>query len=149
MTLAVGYVVFKPAGSRNSITAEPGTGFMPVRVTGLVSGYRNGRRTRELRAELRVPPTDPVLGQPPIEIVWKTGNTAMAGIQLVPGTTRIVMGTAYPVSGARPAMKVRFGKYDIILSFDSEQARDAAFDQLRLLAGLVPSPDGASASVPS
>jgi hypothetical protein len=149
MTLAVGYVVFKPAGSRNSLTAEPGTGFMPVRVTGLVSGYRNGRRTRELRAELRVPPTDPAAGPPPIELVWPNGKNSAAGIRLVPGTTRIVMGTAYPAGGARPAIKARFGGFDIILSFDTEQARDAAFDQLRSLADLVPSPDGASASVPS
>jgi hypothetical protein len=148
MTLAVGYVVFKPAATRTSLVTQPGTGFMPVRVTGLVSGYRNGWRHRELRADLRVPEIDPALGQPIIELVWKGGKRGPVGVRLVPGTTGLVMGTAYPFSGARPAMSVRFGNCDVVLSFDTEAARDAAFDQLGGMAGLVTGPNGVSASVP-
>jgi hypothetical protein len=50
MTLLVGYVAFKAAGSRQTLLSTPGSGMLPVRVTGLISGYKNGKRTRELRA---------------------------------------------------------------------------------------------------
>lgn len=144
-TLLVGYVVFRPARSRQSLYFPPGTGFLPVRVTGLVSGYANGRRVREQRAQLQVPATDPSLGPPPIELVWPAGRST-TGIRLTPGTSRVTLGTAFPVGGPRPALKVRFGRYDIVLSFDSEAARDAAFDQFRVTAGLTASPDGLSAA---
>jgi hypothetical protein len=148
ITLAVGYVVFKPAAARLSPISGPGEGFLPVRVTGLVSGYRNGRRTRELRAELRVPPTDPAEGPPPLELVWTASKTLKAGVRLVPGIESVAMGTAYPVLGPRPAIEVRFGGCDVILSFDGDTARDAAFDQIVAMAELVASPDGAGAAAP-
>jgi hypothetical protein len=148
ITLAVGYVVFKPASARLSPISGPGEGFLPVRVTGLVSGYRNGRRTRELRAELRVPPTDPAEGPPPLELVWTVSKNLKAGVRLVPGIESVVMGTAYPVLGPRPAMKARFGGFDVILTFDGDAARDAAFDQMVAMAGLVTGPDGVGAAAP-
>jgi len=145
MTLAVGYVTFRAAAGRRSPLSAPGAGMLPVRVTGLISGYRNGKRARELRAEIRVTPTDPAAGPPPIDLVWQTLRSGPTGIRLIPGVSAIVMGTAYPVTGARPAIKARFGRYDIIVSFDTELARDAAFDQIRSTAGLTCSPDGESA----
>lgn len=147
-TLFVGYVVFRGASSRTSPISAPGSGFLPVRVTGLISGYANGKRARELRAQLQVPPTDPNLGPPPIELAWQTRRSGQVGIRLTPGLTRIVMGTAFPVTGTRPAIEARFGRYDIVLSFDSEVARDAAFDQVCVSAGMIASPDGASAFSP-
>jgi hypothetical protein len=57
----------------------------------------------------------------------------------------MILGTAYPVTGARPAIKARFGRYDIVISFESEVARDAAFDQIRATGGLTYSPNGAAA----
>jgi hypothetical protein len=148
ITLAVGYVVFKPAAARVSAISGPGEGFLPVRVTGLVSGYRNGRRARELRAELQVPPTDPAEGPAPLELVWTVAKTLKTGVRLVPGIKSIAIGTAYPVLGSRPAIKARFGGFDIVLSFDSELARDAAFDQMVAMAGLVTGPDGVDAAIP-
>jgi hypothetical protein len=148
ITLAVGYVVFKPASARISPISGPGEGFLPVRVTGLVSGYRNGRRTRELRAELRVPPTDPEGGPPPLELVWTVSKNVKAGVRLVPGIESVAMGTAYPVLGQRPAIKARFGGFDVVLSFDGDTARDAAFDQIVASAGLIARPDGVCAAAP-
>jgi hypothetical protein len=145
MTLAVGYVTFRPAAGRQSPLSAPGAGMLPVRVTGLISGYRNGKRARELRAELRVPTTDPAAGPPPIDLVWNTVRSGPTGIRLIPGMTAMIMGTAYPVTGARPAIKARFGRYDIVISFDSEVARDAAFDQIRATGGLTYGPNGAAA----
>jgi hypothetical protein len=97
---------------------------------------------------LRVPPIDPAAGEPPIDLVWQSSRSGPTGIRLTPGVTGIVMGRSYPVTGSRPAMKVRFGRFDLIVSFDNELARDAAFDQIRRSARLQPSPDGASASIP-
>jgi hypothetical protein len=145
MTLAVGYVTFRPAASRQSPLSAPGAGMLPVRVTGLISGYRNGKRARELRAELRVPTTDPAAGPPPIDLVWQTVRSGPTGIRLIPGVTAMILGTAYPVTGARPAIKARFGRYDIVISFESEVARDAAFDQIRATGGLTYGPNGAAA----
>jgi hypothetical protein len=147
-TLSVGYVVFRPAANRHSLVSPPGSGFLPVRVTGLISGYANGRRARELRAQLHVPQANPAAGAQPMDLVWQTMRSGWAGVRLTPGVASEGMGTAYPVTGARPAIKARFGKFDIILSFDNELARDAAFDQFRASAGLIASPDGASASAP-
>ena len=148
LTLALGYVFFRPSGPRQSLVSGPGSGFLLVRVTGLISGYSNGRRARELRAQLRVLQTDPPTSAAPIDLVWQTLRSGPAGVRLTPGVTSEVMGTAYPVTGARPAIRARFGRFDLVLSFDSEPARDAAFDQLRVSAGLIASPDGASASSP-
>jgi hypothetical protein len=144
MTLAVGYVAFRPALGRRSPLSAPGAGMLPVRVTGLISGYRNGKRARELRAELRVPPTDPAAGPVPIDLVWQTVRSGPTGIRLIPGISGMAMGTAYPVRGARPAIKARFGRYDIVVSFDNEVARDAAFDQITSTAGLTYGPNGAT-----
>jgi hypothetical protein len=148
ITLAVGYVAFRPATARLSPISGPGEGFLPVRVTGLVSGYRNGRRTRELRAELRVPPADTVEGPAPLDLVWANRAGGKVGVHLVPGIATIAMGTAFPVLGERPAIRARFGAFDIVLSFESELARDAAFDQMVATAGLVTAPSGVRAAVP-
>ena len=102
MTLAVGYVTFRAAAGRRSPLSAPGAGMLPVRVTGLISGYRNGKRARELRAEIRVTPTDPAAGPPPIDLVWQTVRSGPTGIRLIPGVTAMILGTAYPVTGARP-----------------------------------------------
>jgi hypothetical protein len=145
ITLAVGYVTFRPAASRQSPLSAPGAGMLPIRVTGLISGYRNGKRARELHAEMRVPPTDPATGPAPIDLVWPTLRGGPTGIRLIPGISGMVMGTAYPVTGSRPAIKARFGRYDLVMSFDTELARDAAFDQIASTAGMTYGPNGASA----
>jgi hypothetical protein len=146
MTMLVGYVVFRPLGSLQRLSASGGSGLLPVRVTGLIAGYSNGTRARQLRAELRVPPADPASGAPPIDLSWPTRRRGPTGVRLTPGVTRVVLGTAYPFTGPRPAIKARFGRFDIVLCFDNEPARDAAFDQFRISGGLIVGPDGASAS---
>lgn len=148
-TLAFGYVAFRRARSRQTMISAPGSGMIPVRVTGLIPGYRNGIRAREKRAELRVPQPDPAGATPPVDIVWASKKGIVNGARLAPGATRIEMGTALPVCGARPAVRVRLDRFDILISFDTEVARDAAFDQLRASAGLTVAPDGASASLPA
>jgi hypothetical protein len=128
-----GYVVFRP--SKEPVPAAVGlAGPVPVRVTGIIPGLVNGLRARELRAELRLGAVSPeaaaASAPPPVDLYWKRGKKLWA-IRLTPGLSQGVAGTAYPVLGKRPAMQTRFDKYRLMMSFDNEQARNSAYEQLR------------------
>jgi hypothetical protein len=100
-----------------------------------------------MRAELQVPAPnlEAAQGAAPVDLVWQT-KRGPTGVRLPSGTSQVVMGFAYPVRGKRPSIRVKFDKYRLIFTFDNEQARDQAFDQLRVSSGLVAAADGASAS---
>jgi hypothetical protein len=145
---AIGYVVFRAQKSRPALSTGGIVGSVPVRVTGLVPWYYGGERTLEKKAELRVSPTDPAqpaAANPPVSLVW-TGPTGETGLDLGPDLSRAALGTAYPLRGARPALRVRYLKFNLVFTFDNEDARNQAFDSLRLYAGLVTAPEGASAA---
>ena len=144
---AIGYLVFRPMKSRPGLSTSGMAGPIPVRVTGIIPGFKGGERALEKRVELRVPEQDPAnpSATPPLAIVWTSGS-GLTGLPLVPGTSQAVMGTAYPMRGARPAIRLRYEKLKLIMSFDTEEARNQAFDQLRSAAGLISSPEGAVAT---
>lgn len=143
---AIGYLVFRPSKGRQGLLTSGMAGPVPVHVTGLIPGYANGIRAREKNAELELPVFmgDPALAPvPPVDLLYKT-RSGNQGLRLMPGTTSATLGTAYPLRGPRPAIRIRFNKYKLILSFDSEQARDQAFDQLKLSGPMTPGTDGAT-----
>ena len=145
---AIGFMVFRPAKKRDGFSTSGMTANLPIHVTGLIPGWMNGMRTLDKKAELRLPNVDPAAPAavaPPIDLVWAT-KKAETGIRLLPGTTQAVIGTAYPIGGARPAIRVRFGKYKLIFAFDTAAARDQAFDQFRISAPMATSPDGTTAN---
>ncbi|MGD0018869.1 MAG: hypothetical protein ABSD62_06400 [Candidatus Limnocylindrales bacterium] len=128
----VGYVVFRPS----KLKPQPGVGMagrLPVRVTGLLVGPGAGLRARELRAELRLGEMNPAAAAagtpPPIDLHWTREGYSPA-VRLTPGLSQGVVGNASPFRGARPAIRVRFFGHALILSFDDEAARDAAYEQL-------------------
>jgi hypothetical protein len=130
----LGYVVFRPSKDMPAPSTPGLAGPVPVRVTGIIPGFVNGLRARELRGELRLGEPSPEAATagapPPIDLYWVRGKKLWA-IRLTPGLSQGVTGTAYPVLGQRPAMRARFDKYRLILSFDNQQARDSAYEQLR------------------
>jgi hypothetical protein len=145
---AIGYMVFRPAKSRSGPATTGITGSLPVRVTGLVPGYSGGRRALQMKAELVVPPADPANPSPTVPVgLSRASGGEQTIMPLTPGTTEAAVGTAYAVSGERPAIRIRFLKFKLVFSFDSEVARDQAFDQLRVSAGLTATPDGAVATL--
>jgi membrane protein implicated in regulation of membrane protease activity len=143
----IGYVLFRPSKGGSGITTGGMTEAIPVAVTGLVPGFTGGKRALQMKASLQVPAADPAAppATPTIDLVW-TANGQPAGLRLIPGTSEAVVGNAYPLSGARPALRIKFDKFKLTLSFDSAEARDQAFDQFKLTAGLNPSGDGAAAT---
>ena len=141
---AIGYLVFRPAKARQGFSTSGMTEAIPVHVTGLVPQFTNGIRTREKGGELRLATFMADASQAheaPVDIVFKT-RAGNRGLRLMPGLTSARLGKAYPLKGSRPAIRLHFGRYKLILSFDTEQARDMAFDQLRISSRLMPSADG-------
>lgn len=57
------------------------------------------------------------------------------GIRMNRGTSAISAGTAYPISGSKPALRIVFRKKNLTLSFDSDPARDQAFAGVRASTG--------------
>lgn len=143
---AIRFLVFRPAATRAGMTTSGMAAAIPVRVTGLIPGRLNGIRAREMKAELQLPTgTDPAAtAGAPVGLVWAT-KAGVNGFPLVPGTSGVQIGTAYPFSGEKPALRLRYDSFKLVLTFDSEQSRDMAFDQLRASSGLNPGPTGASA----
>jgi hypothetical protein len=141
----IGYLVFRPTKPRTSLMSTGMAEPIPVHVTGLIPSYMNGVRAREMQAELRLAQLlgeIPAGEEPPVDLVYRTrqGNR---GLRLMPGTAKAAMGKAYPLKGSRPAIRLKFDKYKLILSFDNELARDQAFDQIKLSGHLNPTTDGA------
>ena len=128
----IGYMVFRPDAQVAPVLAGGFEGAMPVRVTGLIPGYFGGRRALEDKAELRASLSE--TGMPVTDLVWQS-DAVLNGIRLNQGTSAVSPGTAYPISGKKPALRIVFMKKKLTLSFDSEQARDQAFAQVRASAG--------------
>jgi hypothetical protein len=146
---AIGFLVFRPAKSRQGFSTSGMADTIPVKVTGIIPSFVNGIRAREKRAELRVPIADPgatPTGTQELDLVWTGRKGALSGLRLDPATISATIGHAYPFKGAKPALQIKVAKYKLILTFDSEQARDQAFDQFRTSAGLTMSPEGAAAA---
>jgi hypothetical protein len=145
---AIGYVVFRAQKTRSGLSSAGLAGATPVRVTGVIPGYFGGERALEKKAELRVSPVDPAAASAagaPVSLVWTTSG-GLTGIDLGPELNRATMGTAYPIRGSRPALRVRYQKANLVFTFDGEEARNQAFDSLRACAGLVAAPEGGSAA---
>jgi hypothetical protein len=130
---AIRYLVFRPSAAATSPFAAPMTGPIKVHATGLIPGYAHGIRAREMNAVLQVPesPEGAAMSGPgPVDLVWQRKLT-VNGVRLTPGTTGVEAGKAYPFRSVRPAIRLKFLRYRLVLSFDSEQDRDAALAQLR------------------
>jgi hypothetical protein len=139
----VGYLVFRPSPRQ----PQPGRGMagpLGVRVTGLLAGPGGGVRAREMAAELRpgeMPPGAAEAGwAPPVDLWWRHDFGYIA-VRLTPSLSDAIAGCSYPAAGERPALRARFAGFKLILEFESEATRDAAYSQLlwSTLYGLPPS----------
>ena len=138
------YLVFRPSLQQ----PQPGSGMvgpLAVRVTGLLAGPGGGVRAREMAAELRpgeMPPGAAEAGwAPPVDLWWRHDFGYIA-VRLTPYLSDAIAGCSYPAAGERPALRARFAGFKLILEFESEAARDAAYSQLlrSKLYGLPPAP---------
>jgi hypothetical protein len=128
---AIGYLVFRPGAIASAPFGASVGGPIKVHVTGLIPGVAHGIRTREKKAFIQMPLADgPQLGPNWVDLTWHEGS-GWTSLRLAPGISRVDAGMAYPLTGRRPSVRVRFLGYALILSFDTEESRNLVYSHLR------------------
>jgi len=145
--LAGGYVVFqRTAGGLPAPAATLGVEErIPLHVTGLLRSATGLVHVREVPADL-------VRFQTTVAVADPAGSTLILqrqgrpeGVALGLGElTTLTRGQVMPFKGARPAVRVSAGTGALLLSFDTDDARDRAIAELLDETGLTPGEAGSA-----
>jgi hypothetical protein len=149
---AIGHVVFRQSpplpslgsGERLAIGAA-----IPLHVTGRLRMANGLGQVRERAAVLTRVPSTPETGAN-ASILAVTTPDGQAGVGVGRGELRSAsLGTARLVRSDRPAIRAESSTGELVLSFDSKEARDRAYAELRAESVLVAGPDGVARASPA